>query len=348
VLGANLAADRFKPFDYFLTNYFYQLEGKKFSTSRLHVIWAADIVNKTKASSDAVRYYLISRSPETQESNFDIQDFIQFNNAFLVEDFSRLLSMVWSNWEIAVQNPIPESLKLDLEKAFTEQANCWEPPAQELLKGLQVLEQWLQSVAASSDWQSQPYWMLKSISLMCYPIMPKMSQEIWTLLGAEGAPATATFLQLSSPEAKTELPIFFETITYEDLLPCLPATLTEKSSENGHPIAKPKVKLDFMAPWFEADAIKVEEVDLTQDKERFAPFKASRFEVFPGKTSPVDIHEVRECWFISEGQGSLIYNGEKLQEVKAGEVLYFDSHQSHAIENTGDSNLVIFSTWWKP
>ncbi len=85
VLGSAIEQRRYKPFDHFLVNYFYDLEHSKFSTNRGHVIWAADIVDKTPASSDAVRFYLASVNPEFETSNFDVAGFVTFTNWMAAE-----------------------------------------------------------------------------------------------------------------------------------------------------------------------------------------------------------------------------------------------------------------------
>jgi len=77
-LGGALEHGAIKPFDYFLINYFYHLEGAKFSTSRGHAIWAGDIAASPSIGSDAVRGYLAKTNPEDHRENFDLQDFVEF------------------------------------------------------------------------------------------------------------------------------------------------------------------------------------------------------------------------------------------------------------------------------
>lgn len=107
------------------------------------------------------------------------------------------------------------------------------------------------------------------------------------------------------------------------------------------------VKLPFRPPVFEEDAMKVDEIDFSAVNCGSMPFRASRFEVYPGKKSPPDQHEVTECWFIAKGIGELEHDGQNRTNVKAGDVLYFNSYQSHTINNTGEDNLIIYSIWWK-
>lgn len=58
-----------------LTNEFLQLDGKKFSTSRNHAIWADDF----KANSNHLRFYLCLHRPQSRQSDFRLEDFERFS-----------------------------------------------------------------------------------------------------------------------------------------------------------------------------------------------------------------------------------------------------------------------------
>ncbi|WP_103069465.1 cupin domain-containing protein [Aquimarina sediminis] len=105
-------------------------------------------------------------------------------------------------------------------------------------------------------------------------------------------------------------------------------------------------KLSFLPPTENKDVMVVEELLMNLEEHNKAPFKVSRWEVYPDKSSPIDTHEVRECWFIARGKGELIRNGVNEGIVSQGDVLFFDSYQSHSIHNIGIENLLVFSTWW--
>lgn len=79
-LGAILGQNEFKPIDYYLVNYFYQLAGAKFSTSRRHVIWARDLMEIGGSDPDLARLYLCYRNPEFEPANFDPEEFVSFHN----------------------------------------------------------------------------------------------------------------------------------------------------------------------------------------------------------------------------------------------------------------------------
>ncbi|AOR72687.1 hypothetical protein BBJ41_34290 [Burkholderia stabilis] len=76
------------------------------------------------------------------------------------------------------------------------------------------------------------------------------------------------------------------------------------------------------------------------------PFRGGLFTVEPNCTSRLDVHAVRECWMIAQGSGRLTYDGEPVR-VRAGDVLYFESHRSHQVQNDGSTPLVISTVWWQ-
>lgn len=107
-------------------------------------------------------------------------------------------------------------------------------------------------------------------------------------------------------------------------------------------------KLSFLPEETFGNAMVVDEIDLGHESPKtLAPFKGSKFVVFPGATSPVDVHDVKECWFVAAGSGLVTYDGSYTEPVKTGDVLCFDSRQSHLVHNNGSENLMIFSIWWK-
>ncbi len=73
---------------HYIANHFYLLEGKKFSTSRNHAIWADDFIEKHGI--DAARIYLCKTAPEYSQTNFSSSEFA----AFCAED----LAGRWGSW----------------------------------------------------------------------------------------------------------------------------------------------------------------------------------------------------------------------------------------------------------
>ena len=81
-----------RPPQAFLFNFFYQLEGKKFSTSRGHAIWADDIL--AAAEPDALRFYLAKSRSEDRETSFALEDLVAFTRATLVGEWEALVRAV--------------------------------------------------------------------------------------------------------------------------------------------------------------------------------------------------------------------------------------------------------------
>jgi methionyl-tRNA synthetase len=56
--------------DHFVVNEFYQLEGKKFSTSRRHAIWASELLATTDP--DVLRFHLLADRPNGRQTSFSL------------------------------------------------------------------------------------------------------------------------------------------------------------------------------------------------------------------------------------------------------------------------------------
>ena len=74
----------------FLTYY-----GKQFSTSRGHSIFVRDFLDRFDA--DALRYYLVAASPETQDTDFTWAEFIRRNNDELLANWGNLVNRTLTN-----------------------------------------------------------------------------------------------------------------------------------------------------------------------------------------------------------------------------------------------------------
>jgi|tagenome__1003787_1003787.scaffolds.fasta_scaffold20983622_3 mannose-6-phosphate isomerase-like protein (cupin superfamily) len=76
------------------------------------------------------------------------------------------------------------------------------------------------------------------------------------------------------------------------------------------------------------------------------PFQYSRFIVSAGSASRLDQHKVQEAWVVLSGKGSLLFDGNRFN-LKAGDVVHFESMLTHQVENDGTEDMEIFSFWWK-
>src|SRR5690606_13876440 len=73
-------------------NEFMNIEGKQFSKSRNWAIWLPDILERYQA--DAIRYYVAMTFPETRDSDFDWEGFLNRVNNELVAAWGNLVNRV--------------------------------------------------------------------------------------------------------------------------------------------------------------------------------------------------------------------------------------------------------------
>jgi methionyl-tRNA synthetase len=103
------------PFDV-PANEFMNLEGQKISGSRNWAVWGLDFLSRYDP--DPLRYYLTANMPESKDTDWDWQDFLNRNNNELVATWgnlaNRVLSFAFKHWEGRV--PVPGELRpADLE-----------------------------------------------------------------------------------------------------------------------------------------------------------------------------------------------------------------------------------------
>lgn len=106
-------------------NEFMNLEGNKISGSRNWAVWGLDFL--TRYDPDPLRYYLTANMPESRDSDWDWQDFLNRNNNELVATWgnlvNRTLSFAFNNWDGQVPSPgelrpTDEKILADVDKGF--------------------------------------------------------------------------------------------------------------------------------------------------------------------------------------------------------------------------------------
>jgi methionyl-tRNA synthetase len=88
-------------------NEFYQLEGRKFSTSRRHVIWGKDILNP--CSVDAVRFYLALTRPEGRRTDFALSAYQAFVQDGLIDTWQCWLNDLGTRIETQYDGIAPDA-----------------------------------------------------------------------------------------------------------------------------------------------------------------------------------------------------------------------------------------------
>lgn len=227
VLGSALEQRRYKPFDHFLVNYFYDLEHSKFSTNRGHVIWAADIVDKTPASSDAVRFYLAWVNPEFETSNFDVAGFVAFTN-WMAAELAPALGASQAARPAQPPPPAP-ALLARLEQLLAVQERALDPQTFALAASAGAAKDWIAERGALAREPGDHGWWLKGAALLFAPLMPRLAAALWKSCGHAGEPRLAEFLERRPSAAQPPpLPVAVP-LEVEDLRPCFPATLADSA-----------------------------------------------------------------------------------------------------------------------
>ena len=221
------AADDRKPFDYVLTNYFYNLEGAKFSTSRRHVIWATDIVGKTPASSDAVRAFMARESPERDTTNFDIGSFITFATEDLAGNLQGRIDLARRSLDAAGPMPLalPEALLAPLAQALAAFDDAFRLDAFSAHAASAVLDGWAHLGGIDLARADHACGWLKGLAYFAAPIMPRLAAHAWHLAGHD-LPILRQELDAESlPRRGLGPTILFRPLSAASLRPCLPESL---------------------------------------------------------------------------------------------------------------------------
>ncbi len=88
-------------------NEFMNMEGKQMSGSRNWAVWGLDFLSRYDP--DPLRYYLTANMPESKDTDWDWQDFLNRNNNELLANWgnlvNRMLSFAYKHWEGRVPTP---------------------------------------------------------------------------------------------------------------------------------------------------------------------------------------------------------------------------------------------------
>ncbi|MFF8277414.1 class I tRNA ligase family protein [Streptomyces lateritius] len=90
-----------------ISNEFYDLDGEKFSTSRNHLIWSADLL--ADVPRDVVRFYLALTAPEYQRTNFSAAALSEVATRRLIDPWNRLAEALALAVPAGTGTPLPTS-----------------------------------------------------------------------------------------------------------------------------------------------------------------------------------------------------------------------------------------------
>lgn len=198
--------------DAFVLNEFYRLEGKKFSTSRKHAIWAGEFLRQEPA--DFVRYYLAIDRPETRQTSFVTGQYRATTNDLLSGRLQTWVRAIGSavDREFAGNAPPTGSYSSAhrrhlalIHRTLDDFAACMEPLTFSLTRAarlmaelvdesssLEAAESWLAKVPARRDERRTAIALqllsIRAYSMMAAAIMPGLSARLSGALGLVNHP----------------------------------------------------------------------------------------------------------------------------------------------------------------
>ncbi len=187
--GCLYSQDTYKPVDFFLTNHFALLDGAKFSTSRRHVVWGGDLVDRAGANPALARLLLCLSNPEFARVDFDTRRF--------QADYARLAYRLSSTLANALRLGEGTSCELDpavghsIEAELVCQSAHLDFRSFDLAAAAASVIAWLDAAERlQCDARSALTWML-GFALLAEPFMPSIAQSVWRDLGQRGVPRLA-------------------------------------------------------------------------------------------------------------------------------------------------------------
>jgi methionyl-tRNA synthetase len=221
-IGGTLEYPDHRPPDHLLLNHFYRLEGSKFSTSRGHAIWASAIANITPFLSDAVRLYLIETAPDATETDFRVDDFLKTANNLNKQWNLAIAKAVAAIANTRQSQKAPDGITRTVAKVLDTQDNFLNLGSFRPRNIPEPIYQWMIDQSLFSG--EAQYWWLKGLSLIAWPVLPKLSGWLWKHLGHDGVPSESEYLKLTTPDRDFGFEPL-EPITLEHLRECLPLSV---------------------------------------------------------------------------------------------------------------------------
>ncbi len=189
-------------------NEFMNMEGKKISGSRNWGVWMLDALERHDP--DPLRYYLTAVMPETRDSDWSWQGYVDRNNSELVGNWGNLVNRVLNMTKRYFKGEVPDpgeltdkdrNLLAAVDAAFDTVADLYDAckfraVVQENLRLSSLVNQYLEDTSpwttAKTDLQATArslYTAIQAISglkMLWAPILPFTSQTLHGLLGEEG------------------------------------------------------------------------------------------------------------------------------------------------------------------
>jgi methionyl-tRNA synthetase len=177
-------ADGLRTADHFVVNEFYLLDGFKFSSSKNHAVWGADLLQTVPA--DALRYYACLTGPEESQTDFTLAQFRDTVNAELAGQVDAA---------VAALLVAASSSRAGTGDALTKQAvvtaesmgASFEPQTFSLAAAVRTWRNTIVALAASAQSSDPPAAdaaaALAVMATAIAPVMPDFATRLWPAAG---------------------------------------------------------------------------------------------------------------------------------------------------------------------
>ncbi|HEU4412531.1 MAG TPA: class I tRNA ligase family protein [Polyangiaceae bacterium] len=192
--------------DAIVTNEFYYLDGQKFSTSRRHLIWARELVDKYGA--DNVRFFLARQAPETQVANFVEGAFRQAVRAELHEPLRRLGARLGDGR--AAPRALDEGAHRRFERFARRAERAYALETFSPREAAEAAANLLAYLADVADADADAPAAELGLSYFCahaHPLVPALAERLWAALGHAGEPRPDSARRLGALPARGRLEV---------------------------------------------------------------------------------------------------------------------------------------------
>lgn len=225
IVGTSLLHGDMKPYDRCLINHFYELEGRKFSTSSRHAVWAADVAASPAVSVDAVRYFLAGADLQRAPASFGTAEFLAAADTGLAQELGGRIEAAFARLPEGPPGAAPGRVVERLGALLDEQSAALDTTRVSTRRAALAVDRWGADTALSRTAEDGSYWWLKGLSLLAFPVMPALAERIWQALGGTGEPRASAFLTPTPPRLPHPAVRAFPRVTAADLDACLPDSL---------------------------------------------------------------------------------------------------------------------------
>jgi methionyl-tRNA synthetase len=187
------AQRRYRGFDRVVTNCFLSLEGSKFSTSRGHAIWVADVTGAVGITADELRSHLFAIAPETAPADFRVTEFVAGVNVLRTAVRRRVAPALATAPAAPNDDPpgAPGELMVELERLLERQARALAPESPVRVRdAAAAVRTWLELPADLSA-PRVAYWWLRGLAVLAEPVLPGLAGQLWGAVGEQGRPTLA-------------------------------------------------------------------------------------------------------------------------------------------------------------